>query len=314
MSERFETIFMEFKNLYQCKDVFAIVVTYNPDIVVLGKLLDSLLPQVGRAVIIDNCSSAAIENFIQKSKYQNLEFFRLDKNYGIAHAQNVGISKADINSTKFFLLSDQDSKPAKDMVAELRKAAIILIDSGRKVAALGPYFTDVRQNNPSPFSRIEGLSLKRQHAEKQGNIVEVDHVIASGCLIPISALDSVGLMNSDLFIDYVDIEWCIRAKSRGFQSFGVFSSTMNHSLGDEHVNFMGRKITLHSPLRHYYLVRNGFWLYKQKNIPFNWKLVDGCRMLLRMCFYSIFAKPRGRHVKMMLKGLLHGLYSRLGPY
>lgn len=302
------------KNDYRCADVFAVIVTYNPDIVVLEMLLHSLLSQVAQAIIIDNGSSVDMGGWFEQSHYENLILHKLDQNYGIAHAQNVGIKRLGIGPENFILLSDQDSKPAGDMVFELRKAAVQLMESGKKVAAVGPCFMDIRQNNPPPFTKIEGLIVKQQFSEKSGNVVDVDYLIASGCLISARVLDSVGLMNVDLFIDYVDVEWGLRAKMSGFQSFGIFSAKMAHSLGDEHVNFFGRKVTLHSPLRHYYMVRNGFWLYKQKGLPLNWKFVDGFRMLLRIGFYTLFAKPRSKHFSMMMQGLFHGLKSRMGRY
>lgn len=299
---------------YRCDDVFAVIVTYNPNIQELKELLYSLLPQVAKAIVVDNGSSVDAAVWFDYSKYENLNLHKLGQNYGIAHAQNIGIEMLHVDPTGFILLSDQDSKPAENMVFELRNALKKLIESGNQVAAVGPCFIDVRQNNPPPFIKTEGLSIKRQYSENLNNVVEVDHVIASGCLIPVQVFDSVGLMDKNLFIDYVDIEWCLRAKELGFKSYGIFSAKMNHNLGDEHVDFMGRKVTIHSPLRHYYLIRNGFWLYKQKNLPLNWKLVDGYRMLLRICFYTIFAKPRSKHFIMMMRGLLHGLRSRMGRY
>lgn len=299
---------------YRCNEVFAVIVTYNPDIPMLDELLDSLLPQVGRAVVIDNCSSVNISDWFDSVAHDNVTLYKLDENYGIAYAQNIGIQKAPTEGIAFVLLSDQDSKPAKNMVFELRNATNKLLGSGKKVAATGPCYVDARQDNPPPFLKIEGLVVKRQVAENASSVVEVDYVIASGCLIPIGVFNVVGLMNNDLFIDYVDIEWGLRAQTFGFQSYGVFAARMSHSLGDEHVSFLGRKVTLHSPLRHYYLIRNGFWLYKQKHMPINWKFVDGYRMLLRMCFYTIFAKPRSKHFSMMMTGLVHGLRSRMGRY
>ena len=299
---------------YRCDDVFAVIVTYNPDMAVLQTLLDALLPQVGRAIIVDNGSSADLAPWFGQTRHGNLLLHKLGQNYGIAHAQNVGIEKMGVGPEGFILLSDQDSKPAADMVFELRKAALRLMAEGKKVAAVGPCYMDIRQNNPPPFIRIEGLAVQRQYAEKPDSVVEVDYLIASGCLIPANVLPGVGLMNVDLFIDYVDIEWGLRAKAFGFQSYGVFAARMEHSLGDEHVSFMGKQIALHSPLRHYYLVRNGFWLYRQKGLPLNWKFVDGYRMLVRICFYTLFAKPRRRHFSMMMQGLFHGLKSRMGLY
>jgi len=299
---------------YRCDNVFAVIVTYNPDLTMLDELLDSLLPQVGQAIIVDNCSAVDVSEWFHSIDRDNVTLHKLDENYGIAYAQNIGIKKAPPGDVQFVLLSDQDSKPAENMVFELRNAANKLVASGKKVAAAGPCYVDARQNNPPPFLKIEGLFVKRQVAENANSVVEVDYVIASGCLMPIAVFDQVGLMNNDLFIDYVDIEWGLRAQTFGYQSYGVFAARMSHSLGDEHVSFFGRKVTLHSPLRHYYLIRNGFWLYKQKHMPINWKFVDGYRMLLRMCFYTIFAKPRRKHFSMMMVGLAHGLRSRMGRY
>ena len=299
---------------YRCDDVFAVIVTHNPDMAVLETLLGSLLPQVAQAIIVDNGSSVDLAPWFGQLRHDNLMLHKLGQNYGIAHAQNVGIEKLDVGPEGFILLSDQDSKPAAEMVLELRKAARRLMAEDKKVAAVGPCYLDIRQNNPPPFIRIKGLAVRRQYAEKPDSVVEVDYLIASGCLMPAAVLRSVGLMNVDLFIDYVDIEWGLRAKAFGFQSFGVFAARMEHSLGDTHVNFIGKEIPLHSPLRHYYLVRNGFWLYRQKGLPLNWKFVDGYRMLIRICFYTLFAKPRSRHFSMMMRGLFHGLTSRMGRY
>lgn len=305
---------MNYPNINTCDDVFAVIVTFNPDFPVLEELLASLLPQVGKAIIIDNCSANDMVKWCAERQFANLSVRVLDRNYGIAHAQNIGIDAARASGALYVLLSDQDSKPAENMVHELRGAVLTLSQSGINVGAVGPRYKDPRQENPPPFIRNQGLAPKRQMGTHPKDIVEVDHLIASGCLIPVSVLNKVGQMNGDMFIDYVDIEWGLRAKDIGFRSFGVFSAEMSHSLGDSHVNFLGRKITIHSPLRHYYLVRNAFWLYKQRHVPGNWKFIDGYRMVLRMGFYTIFAKPRHRHFLMMLRGLGHGLRSRLGPY
>ena len=305
---------MSSKNNYQCNDVYAVIVTFNPNISALTELLVALMPQVGGAVIVDNGSTDDITDWFDSIDYTNLSLLNLGKNFGIAHAQNMGIQALAGLSIKFILLSDQDSKPADNMVSELKNAANKLINLGEPVAAVGPYYEDIRQNNAPPFFRIEGLSVKRQYASPQNNIVKVDYLIASGSLIPIDVFDKVGLMNKEMFIDYVDTEWGLRAKKCGYQSFGVFSAKMEHSLGDKYVRFMGREIALHSPLRHYYFVRNGVWLYKQKNLPFNWKLVDGYRMIIRIVLYIIFSKPRREHFFMIVRGFVHGMRSRMGQY
>lgn len=300
------------KNKYRCSDVFAVIVTYNPDIAVLDELLDSLLPQVGGAIVVDNGSSVDMLHWHQRWAHANLSLHLAGCNLGIAAAQNIGIEIAKKSNPGFVVLSDQDSKPAEDMVSHLRRVAHKLMTGGEAVAAVGPRYMDTRQNNPPPFIQINGLRLKRQYCDHPDSVVRVDYLIASGCLIPMQALNEVGGMDECLFIDYVDIEWGLRAKHRGFQSFGACAASMVHSLGDNPICFLGKSYPHHSPLRHYYHFRNAVWLYKQKHIPTNWKIADGIRLLRKFIFYSTFARPQIKHFKMMLLGVFHGITSRLG--
>ena len=298
----------------RCEEVFAVIVTYNPDLTVLQQLLDALLPQVGQAMVVDNGSTADVVAWCERRGDSRLTVRGLGRNEGIAEAQNVGVGAARQAAAGYVLLSDQDSKPAPDMVAALRDVLVQLARDGVNAAAAGPCYLDARQDNPSPFIRVEGLRRVRCCEKDYGAVVKVDHLIASGCLIPMAALNAVGLMRRDMFIDYVDIEWGLRAKSLGWQSWGVFAARMSHSLGDTPGKFMGVCYSIGSPLRHYYKMRNAVWLCQQAHVPRNWKWVEGYMIVLRFVLYAALAKPRWAHVSKMVRGLVHGLKSRLGPY
>jgi len=71
---------------------------------------------------------------------------------------------------------------------------------------------------------------------------------------------------------------------------------------------------MHTPLRHYYHFRNAVLLLKERWVPGNWKLANGWRMYLKYFFYSLFAKPRFLHWRMMTLGLWHGLRGITGQY
>lgn len=288
--------------------VVAIVVTYQPVVEVLGQLLEALTPQVVSVVVVDNGSHADLEAWNKERQPHNIEVLLLGENRGIAAAQNVGIQWARNRGAGFVLLMDQDSIPAPDMVEKL----ISTISEQPLPAAAGPRYLDVRQDNPPPFIRVRGLRLERCACSTEESVVPVDYLIASGCLIPMSMLDKVGGMRDDLFIDYVDIEWGLRARHHGFQSYGVCSAHMQHSLGDHPIKFFSKNIPLHSPLRHYYHFRNALLLYKEPWVPLNWKLVDGWRLCLKYVFYSLFAKPRMAHWRMMTLGVWHGLVGKTG--
>lgn len=297
--------------LVDSRSVTGIIVTYNPDLDGLSSLLEAVIPQVGKLIIVDNGSKQDLKNWIA-SLYSTVDFEELGQNFGIAKAQNVGIAKAETHGAEYALLLDQDSMPAEDMVSMLLGAAKAQMAKGIRLACVGPRYEDPRQKNPPPFIKVTGLRLERQTCTEADSIVEVDYLIASGCLIPLSTLGTVGGMREELFIDYVDIEWGLRAKQMGYQSYGICSARMKHDLGDSPKLFLGRYIPVHSPLRHYYHFRNAVWLYRQQWLQLNWKMVDGARLVRKFVFYSLITAPRAQHARMMALGIWHGLTGKMG--
>ena len=295
--------------------ICAVVVTYQPDLEKLHRLFDALLPQVDDLVVVDNGSSNSVLAWLER--YQSaaqLSLVALGDNQGIAVAQNVGIGYAKQQEADYVILFDHDSNPAPDMVARLHAVAEAKAAAGVNVAAVGPRYLDERQDNPPPFIQVIGLRVIKQPCVCGDSVVDVNYLIASGCLMPMRALDSVGYMREELFIDYVDIEWGLRAKIKGYQSFGACGALMGHDLGDEPFYFFGRKYPSHSALRHYYHFRNAIWMYRQSWIPTHWKITDGYRLILKYGFYALFAKPRWRHCWMMTVGMVHGLFGRMGRH
>jgi rhamnosyltransferase len=289
--------------------VIAVIVIYQPDLLVLDRLLNALVRQVGVAVIVDNGSS--IETKLKPERYLPLKVnaLRLNENMGIAFAQNRGIEFARQMQARFVLLMDQDSIPEPDMVQALLSAAM-----DKSAGAVGPRYVDSRHENPPPFIRIRGLRLERLSCSEPDAVVPVDYLISSGCLIPMAVLDHVGGMREDFFIDFVDIEWGLRARKFGYQCYGVCNAGMSHCLGHDPIKMFGMKFPLHSPLRHYYHFRNAVLLTKERWTPGNWKLANGWRTCLKYFFYSLFARPRIEHCRMMTLGIWHGLLGRTGQY
>lgn len=289
--------------------VVAIVVTYHPELARLQLQLKALFDQVASIVIVDNASDSDVDAWSQDLVEQSPHVIRLKRNHGIAVAQNIGIQWAREQAATHVLLMDQDSVPSDDMVGTLLAALHVSED----VAAVGPRYLDARQNAPSPFVRISWLRFKRLAWDPGQPIVHVDCLIASGSLIPMTVMDQVGPMREDLFIDYVDTEWCLRARSLGLQCFGVCSASMTHSLGEAPYFFLGRSFPVHSPVRHYYQVRNAILLNREKWVPWNWKLAMAWHLLLKIGFYSLVTTPRWEHLRMMARGMWHGLRGRAGP-
>lgn len=292
--------------------IVAIVVTYEPDLVKLTRLLDAIRHQVQRTIIVDNGSTINMNDLLANRNGPSIYCLCLGNNHGVATAQNAGIAWAREQGASFVILFDQDSIPDPGMVALLHRTYQRKTDEGFQVAAVGPRYVDERNCARASFSRLSGMRIVTEDCTIHKEAIPVDFVISSGSVISLEALNRIGCMNEALFIDQIDIEWGLRAKSLGYQSFGVHNAVMKHSLGEAPLSILGRKLLNHSPLRHYYIVRNGVWLISKNYTPLGWRLYFVRMILVRYLLYPLWVTPRFAYFNMMTKGLWHGLLGRMG--
>jgi rhamnosyltransferase len=293
--------------------IVAVVVTYNPDLPRLAQQLAALQSQVQQIVLVDNGSSQNMVNWVQQltGAWPTPWVLSLAENRGIAAAQNHGVAWARTQAASHILLMDHDSLPAPDMVSHLLHTLQQRADAG----AVGPWHADPRRTHASkPFVRIEGLAMRRLVCSDADTLLSVDHLIASGCLIPIAVLDRIGPFREDFFIDFVDVEWCLRARHAGYALYGVCAARLEHSLGDAPVRFLGREYLSHAPWRHYYHVRNALLLYREPWVPLNWKLVSAWRLVLKMGFQVLVPASRWQHLGQIAQGIWHGLLGLAGAH
>lgn len=291
-------------------DVVAVVVTYNPDWALLREQTLRLQPQVQRILWIDNASTTSPAPLAAEL---GVGFVALPCNLGIAYAHNHGVQLAlaqTASPASHVLLMDHDSLPEPDMVAQLSAVMRQQPDA----AAVGPKYVDPRSDTPCfPFVWIEGLKLQRLRRQGAEACVKVDHLIASGCLIRAEAWRSVGAMSEPLFIDFVDVEWCLRARAQGWHLYGVWTAGMLHTIGHDTTQHWGRNFRIHSPLRHYYHIRNGVYLYRQSWIPWNWRVVSGWRMVLKIGFYVLLNPKRWAYAQSTWHGVRDGWQLHAPP-
>jgi rhamnosyltransferase len=119
-------------------------------------------------------------------------------------------------------------------------------------------------------------------------------------------------MDDELFIDFVDLEWCARARHKGFRVLGVPWLTLTHELGEQPVRVLGRTYPMHSALRHYYLFRNTVALMLRGYMPCSWKSTEFVKMPGRLLIYALLPPHGGSHLKMAFKGMWDALRGRMG--
>lgn len=295
--------------------VVAVIVLYNPDIPLLDRLLRSVIGQVEKIFVIDNTPGSAADSSIFFDQYKNdILYVPLGENKGIAAAQNIGIRKGMDANCSHVLLLDQDSALSTDMVKKLLLAESELLRTGQKVAAIGPLFIDEKTDKRSFAIRRIFLGVKRisidAHCHKP---LQTDHLIASGALIRTTVFRSIGVMRDDLFIDWVDIEWCMRAQYSGYTSYIIPDAVMRHSIGDGNVRILGKDINLHSDLRNYYMIRNATYLLRLKSMR-RWRVVTAIKVAKYILFYSLYSAHRWKTTTLLLRAFADGVTGRLGKF
>jgi rhamnosyltransferase len=293
--------------------VVAVIVTFLPNLNDFLLLLDSIEPQVDSLVLVNNGSDFDLKSLEQISKLgTKANVIELSENLGVAYAQNIGIDWANKQKAQFALLLDQDSIPHADMVIKLLNA-LEHPSNIENAIAIGPSYIDPRTSIQSYFmvSRL-GLPFRYKPHKKIDPLASVKtaFLISSGSLISLEKLTFVGGMRSNYFIDHVDTEWCLRARSKGYDLIGLHSAVMEHSLGDNVKKvwfFYFRSVAYHSPLRDYYMFRNTLLMIRDTPTPFFWAAFLLLRLFQFALYFLLFAEMRTLRLRMMLLGLSHGL-------
>jgi len=296
--------------------IAAIIVLYQPDCNCGHRLIHGLEDQVDHIYVIDNTFLLEVvpeEKLLPSQRSVPLHYEMLGKNRGIAAAQNVGIKRAIEVGASHIIFFDQDSVPASGLVSALLSAESTLIDNGLPVAAVGPVYIDERTGDVSPVVRYSYFGLRTTSIDLTSEAaIEAHFLIASGCMIRSSVLSTIGVMREDLFIDWVDNEWGLRARSMGLLCYVIPHARMTHSIGDGVVKMLWKHMHLHTEERNYYLLRNAIYLMRVRSMGIKWKLSFLPRLPFYLAIYPLLAKHKFRHFATLMQAVYDGLFGHLG--
>jgi rhamnosyltransferase len=301
--------------------IAAVILTYRPDASVLRQAVVSLCPQVEQIVIVDNGTrwdSAGLLDGLTETERKRIDFIWLEQNLGVGAGHNRGIQWAKARGFSHVLIMDHDSVPRPDMVRHLVVALERLDAQGIPVSAVGPRYVDRYTGRMAGFVRLGRWRPTRVFcgSGRSGELLETDFIISSGSLIQLAVLDKVGEMNEGFFIDHVDTEWVLRAKAQGYRSFGVCDAVMEHSIGNATFRLWAgrwRNAPVHSPERDYYLFRNSINMYRMPHAPRRWIVNDIVRLVSMAVVFPLVAPERWRRIRLMARGIWHGLRGLTGP-
>jgi rhamnosyltransferase len=293
--------------------IAAVVVFYRPDLNVAKRVLSSLAAQVDTIFAVDNTPGSSEDLSVLVAEFAGASYLPLEDNKGIATAQNAGIRQSAATGHSHVLLLDQDSAVPPGMVGALLKAETKLLRAGARVAAVGPLYVDKKTNTLSYAIRYRWFRVNKVLIDPSAIYpVESDWLISSGSLIRTSVLEEVGPMLDELFIDWVDAEWGMRARKLGLRSFVVPNASMDHSVGDSSGRVLGHTINFHNLTRNYYIVRNATYLLRPREMGWRWVTVMLLKIPRHIAVHSWYSERKLRSLAVLVGAVFAGALGRIG--
>jgi len=292
--------------LRNATDVCAVVVTYHPNSELPARI-NRILRQVSALVIVDNGSGEAEIRMLSELAANPLITLVLNSdNLGIARALNIGIQRAVALGFAWVLLLDQDSSIDDDMVRTLFAVHAAFPDRDR-LAVVGSGFRDVNAAARETDAEILGDGWE-----------EAESVITSGSLIPLQTHAAVGAFREDFFIDYVDTEYCFRARAKGYRVIRTRKLIMSHAIGaiTRHSVLWINKWTFnHSADRRYYIARNDTVMLREYgHYMFGLWALKSFGRCVRLCKrIALYEQMKTRKILAVAQGWWDGVRGHMGP-
>lgn len=284
-------------NHSDCRQLAAVVVTYRPDTAQLQRLLETLLSQAGAVVVCDNGGGDWVAQ-----RFPAVIYLPMGGNLGVGAALNEGFRWALRRGFPMVVAFDQDSLPQEGCLPRLLQT---LESAPANVAAVAPMIRDARSGVLGPLvGEITPGWRRPKHFLQEGEVAALDHAITSGMVVRLRAWQQIGPFREDFFIDYIDIEWSIRARRLGFRILGVGGAILLHELGERWIFLPGgARVAVHRPERAYFEARNGWITQRLARGDRRWQwwhLWIGMRKTL---FYLLFLPERKRRLRAIIAGV-----------
>lgn len=269
------------------KPIAAVTVLFNPD----ADSLDTIrtyASQVDKCFLIDNSPISMPDVEQARFRDSRFEYRHMGWNRGPAAALNFGVRLAAQQGYRYVLTMDQDSRCSEGMVDLLHQT----------FSGMGP------QSNVAVACPT--CSEETAPAGREKSVSEVGFCMTSGNLMDVLVWERLGGFDEDLFIDYVDHDYCLRARAAGYRILRRNDAILYHHTGTlRQLRFLGfqRTISVHSPDRLLYMTRNGFLLKSRYGSRF-----PEVRTLVRKRTFAqaakslLFGPERWRRLTFMIRG------------
>ena len=272
-----------------------VVVWYKPSDKDINNI-NSYINDVDKLYIVDNTEGR--NNKSKVSDLKKIEYISRNENLGIATALNIAAKKAIKEGYSYLLTMDQDSKFHQGDLKKM-KSIITKMD-----------LTDI--GIISPWHKTK-LKLEKP-------VEKIDYpldVMTSGNILNLKIYQKLKGFKDFLFIDGVDIEYCLNLKKNGYKVMRINQVELDHDLGDIfYRKFLNKEFMCdnHNYIRIYYMTRNYRYIRKEYYDiapEFCDILVKIKGLIFKIIFYE---KDKYRKLKSIILGIKDYKRKKYGKY
>jgi rhamnosyltransferase len=222
----------------------AVVILFQPEQSVKENI-NSYAKLTEKLYIYDNSEINNSTLFESSFRYKTkTTYIHNSNNEGIAKRLNQACGLAIKDGFDYLLTMDQDSYFDEAIISQ--------------------YFNcieTIKEKNVSMF----GINYQQKAIQENCSYKEVKFLITSGSVINLKLNQTIGGFDENLFIDFVDTEYCFRSIQKGFKIIEFPNMYMHHNLGKSAEKYSLKTLkktsrSFHSPRRLYYMTRNFFYI------------------------------------------------------
>jgi len=255
------------------KKLSVVILTWNSEKEIkpcMDSLINSLIGINYEVIIVDNGSTDDSLDIIETYLLPNIQLINNTKNLGVATARNQALRLVNGDA---ILILDIDTVVNKEAIFALIQCldadshiglcACKLLSSNGEVQNSCRRFPSIRYKIENILASrniyIENKKSQFYEKEMQGDIpFEVDYAIGACQLIRRSALNTVGLLDENIFYGPEDADFCLRLKLAGWKVVYIPTVSIVH----HYQQLTNKKLFSMMSWRHTKGLLYYFWKYR----------------------------------------------------
>ncbi len=266
--------------------IAACIILYHPEQSVEQHII-TYINYVEKIYIIDNSESRNYNDKFLSRHASKIIFIYNGINEGIAKRLNQACVLAIKDGFEFLLTMDQDSYFEENY--------------------LNKYLTCIENFSEKEKAAVFGINYKIKFNNTGCNYNKVKTLITSGSIVNLKAYKIIGNFDEDLFIDFVDTDYCFKSILKGFQLIEFPNIFMHHEIGKisklrSLKNLKPSNRSIHSAIRLYYMYRNFLYLNTKYKNDFKLELsIHKKDLINRIKNKFLYNNNRVQTIKFLLK-------------